>query len=93
MKIRLSEEDIEIFKLTAIGRAYLEYNEKIGGKAFGYSVGMPVKAVEVIDQLGGLAEMYGECIRREITWEELLQWDGHSDELPTKEPQNGSGQL
>lgn len=33
------------------------------------------------EKYGGIAKMYRECIRRGIAWEELLQWDGHSDEI------------
>ena len=71
--------DREIYNLTEEGRAYLQYNEVIGGDSFGFTVGMPVEADPEL--YGGIAGMYQECIRREITWEELLQWDGHSDEL------------
>ena len=73
-----SREDLELFSLSENGVAYLEYNQKIGGSPFGCTIGMPVVDLE---QYGGLSGMYRECIRRQIPWEELLQWDGHSDEL------------
>ena len=75
----IDDIDREIYNLTGEGRAYLQYNEVIGGDPFGFTVGMPVEADPEL--YGGIAGMYQECIRREITWEELLQWDGHSDEL------------
>ncbi len=77
----LSNEDRQIHELTASGRAYLEYYRVTGGEAFGYSIGMPVKAMELIEELGGIEAMYKECIRRGICWEELLDWNGHSDEM------------
>ena len=75
----IDDIDREIYNLTEEGRVYLQYNEVIGGDPFGFTVGMPVEADPEL--YGGIAGMYQECIRREITWEELLQWDGHSDEL------------
>lgn len=75
----IDDIDKEIYNLTEDGRAYLKYNEVIGGDPFGFIVGMPVEADPEL--YGGIAGMYKECIRREITWEELLQWNGHSDEM------------
>ena len=75
----IDDIDREIYNLTEEGRAYLQYNEVIGGDPFGFTVGMPVEADPEL--YGGIAGMYQECIRREITWEEFLQWNGHSDEM------------
>lgn len=75
----IDDIDKEIYNLTEDGRAYLQYNEVIGGDPFGFTVGMPLEADP--EPYGGIAGMYRECIRREITWEELLQWNGHSDEM------------
>lgn len=58
---------------------YIDYNREVGGEPFGFTTGMPVEADP--DKYGGISEMYRECIRRGVAWEELLQWDGHSDEL------------
>lgn len=74
----ISQVDREIFSCTDIGRAYLEYNRQIGGDPFGFTTGMPLID---LDLYGGIAGMYQECIKQGKTWEELLQWDGHSDEL------------
>ena len=75
----IDDIDREIYNLTEEGRAYLQYNEVIGGDPFGFTVGMPLEADP--EPYGGIAGMYQECIRREITWEEFLQWNGHSDEM------------
>lgn len=63
----------------SIGASYLDYNREVGGEAFGFTTGMPIEADP--EKYGGIAKMYRECIRRGIAWEELLQWDGHSDEI------------
>lgn len=75
----IDDIDREIYNLTEDGQAYLQYNEAIGGDPFGFTVGMPLEADPEL--YGGIAGMYRECIRREITWEEFLQWNGHSDEM------------
>lgn len=82
MKIEYDQEDLEMFSLNPQGRAYLEYNEKVGGKPFGLSIGMPV--LEINEKYGGIVGMYHECIKQGKTWEELLGWDGHSDEIPAE---------
>ncbi len=63
----------------SIGGSYLDYNREVGGEAFGFTTGMPKEADP--EKYGGIAKMYRECIRRGMAWEELLQWDGHSDEM------------
>lgn len=63
----------------SIVASYIDYNREVGGKPFGFTTGMPLEADP--EKYGGIAKMYRECIRRGITWEELLQWNGHSDEL------------
>lgn len=78
-KMRINAIDKKLYSMHEIGKAYLEYNHVIGGEPFGYTVGMPVSADPEI--YGGVAGMYNECVKRGITWEELLQWSGHSDEL------------
>lgn len=78
-KIEYSEEDREFMSLNPQGRAYLEYNDKVGGEPFGLSLGMP--DLEIDEKYGGIVGMYHECIKQGITWEELLDWNGHSDEL------------
>lgn len=79
-KIEYDDVQEEIFKETPIGRAYWEYNEKVGGKPFGYCTGMPV--IKIDEDYGGLVGLYHECIKQGKTWEELLQTTGNWDELP-----------
>ena len=79
-KIEYTKTDIEIFKLTSIGRAYLEYNDKVGGEPFGYCTGMP--DFEIEERYGGIEGLYEECIKQGKTWEELLNTTGKWDELP-----------
>lgn len=69
MKVLLSKEDIELYNLTDEGKAYLEYNDKVGGEPLGYTTGMP--NIDII-------ETYKICIKKGITWQELLvepKWD------------------
>lgn len=80
MKRNLSQFEIEILELTPEGRKYLEYNEKVGGNPFGYSIGMP--DFEIEEKYGGIEGLYDECIKRKVTWEKLLDTDGKYDELP-----------
>ena len=79
-KIEYDEDDIEIFKMTPIGRAYLEYNEAVGGEPFGECVGMP--DFDIDKMYGGIVGLYHECIKQGKTWEELLQTSGKWDEIP-----------
>lgn len=82
-KIEYDEVDIEIFEMTAIGRAYLEYNEKVGGEPFGNCIGMP--EFEIDKKYGGLVGLYHECIKKGKTWQELLGTDGKWEEIPAEE--------
>lgn len=82
-KIEYTKTDIEIFKLNSIGRAYLGYNDKVGGEPFGYCTGMP--DFEVEEKYGGIEGLYEECIKQGKTWEELLNTTGKWDELPEME--------
>lgn len=79
-KIEYDEVQVEIFNMSPIGRAYLEYNEAVGGEPFGYTTGMPV--VDIEKDYGGIIGLYRECIRLGKTWEELLGTDGRWDEIP-----------
>lgn len=79
-KIEYDNVQKEIFELTPVGKAYLRYNEEIGGEPFGYTVGMP--DIDIEKEYGGLIGLYNECIKQGKTWEELLQTTGNWDELP-----------
>lgn len=82
-RVKYDKVQEEIFALTPHGRAYLEYNEKVGGEPFGYTTGMSV-AVDIDKEYGGLVGMYHECIKQGKTWEELLGTSGVADEIPVK---------
>lgn len=74
-KKRLSKVDIELMKRDEIGRAYLEYNDKVGGEPFGFSEGTPY--------VEDLVKLYMECIQKDKTWQELLDVVGvRFDEIP-----------
>lgn len=79
-KIVYDKTQKEIFSLTPVGRAYLEYNEKVGGEPFGYGIGMA--DVDIDKEYGGLVGLYHECIKQGKTWEELLKTSGKWDEIP-----------
>ncbi len=78
-KQRISRWERERLSQTAEGRAYLEYNEKVGGEPiglivpFGYPPGVPER--------GGVIAVYEECIEKGVTWEELLGWNPPDDAL------------
>jgi len=63
---------IEGIQSTEEGRMYLKYNEIIGGKRIGLTIpsGYPKGVLE----MGGEIKVYEECIKRGITWEELLNY-------------------
>ena len=85
LKDSLAEEDKKLLRAVSgadprsIAASYLDYNREVGGEPFGFTTGMPIEADP--EKYGGIAKMYRECIKRGVTWEELLQWDGRSDEL------------
>lgn len=80
-QIKYDKVQKEIFKSTPIGRAYLEYNEKVGGEPFGYCTGMDLD-VDIDKEYGGIVGLYHECIKQRKTWEELLGTSGKWDEIP-----------
>lgn len=82
-KVKLTEEDEMIYSFTPQGKAYLEYNEAVGGEPFGECMGMPDLQIE--EKYGGVVGLYHECIKQGKTWQELTGWNGHSDEIPLNE--------
>lgn len=78
-KVKLNAFDIEILNESDEGKKYLEYNSKVGGEPFGYCEGMPDLGIE--DNFGGVVGLYEECMKRNITWQELLKTSGKYDEL------------
>lgn len=75
-KKKLTELQIENFEMTEEGRAYLEYNEKVGGEPIGLVV--PFGYPPGVDRMGGPIEVYKRCIAMDMQWERLLgfqDWD------------------
>lgn len=68
-KIKLLPEQIEIYQMDEEGKAYLEYNEKVGGEPFGYSF----DGLSLVGKFDNITELYKECIKQNKTWEELLK--------------------
>ena len=72
MKIAYKKWEIEQFWESEEGRKYLEYNEKVGGEPIGLI--MPIGYPAGVEEMGGVIAVYEECIRRGITWEDLLDF-------------------
>lgn len=72
MKVKLDKADIEIFKMDEEGRTYLEYNDKAGGEPIGLI--QPFGYPSGVEEMGGVIAVYKECIKKGITWEELLDF-------------------
>lgn len=77
-KIEYDKSDIELFNMDEEGRKYLEYNEKVGGEPIGFVV--PFGLPDGVDEMGGVIAVYDECIKRGITWEELLKIETPPDD-------------
>lgn len=83
MRIEYDEVDTKLFSMSKEGKAYLEYNEKVGGEPFNdLCIGAPDFKIE--EKYGSIEGLYKECIKQGKTWEELLQTTGKWDELPPK---------
>jgi hypothetical protein len=68
-KVKLLPEEIEMYQLDEEGKAYIEYNEKVGGEPFGYSF----DGLSLVGKFDNITELYKECIKQNKTWEELLK--------------------
>lgn len=75
--MKLSRYEIEQHEKTKEGRAYLEYNEKVGGEPIGLTI--PFGYPEGVKEKGGVVKVYQECIRKGVTWEELLNYEEDPD--------------
>lgn len=78
-KIQYDAEDLEMFNESEEGRKYVEYNEKVGGEPIGLIV--PIGYPAGVEEMGGVIAVYEECIRRGITWEELLDFNPPEDAI------------
>lgn len=76
-KIEHEDWQIELFKESDEGKKYLEYNEKVGGEPLGLTV--PFGYPDGFERYGSVAAVYDECIKRGITWEELLDFHPPED--------------
>lgn len=77
LKFKLRPEQIELLKQDEEGKAYLEYYEKIGGEPIGLTV--PIGYPEGVQEMGGVIPVYKECIKKGVTWEELLNYKGYDE--------------
>ncbi len=75
-KNSLSKVDIKILSSTPEGKAYVEYNKRIGGDILGLEVpnGYPPPVQEYLDKGHTLEELYRECIEAGVSWEERFSW-------------------
>ena len=78
-KIEYDSVDLKYFNETEEGRKYLEYNDKVGGEPIGLIV--PFGYPEGVEEMGGVIAVYNECIKRKITWEELLEYNPPEDAI------------
>ena len=62
----------ECYEKTEEGRAYLAYYDATGGGEIGYM--QPTGYPDGVEQMGGPTAVYRECVKRGITWEELLHF-------------------
>ncbi|AZK44783.1 hypothetical protein [Paenibacillus lentus] len=72
-KNELTPEEIELYELDEEGKAYLEYNDKVGGKPLGMIV--PFGYPKGVEEMGGVIAVYKECIKQGKTWEDLLGYE------------------
>lgn len=79
MKRKLTPFDREIMSKTAEGRAYLEYNDKVGGEPIGLTV--PFGYPPGVDEAGGVVAVYRKCIELGVTWEKFLKYKPPSDAI------------
>lgn len=73
MKVKLEPDEVKLLQADDEGKAYLEYNDKVGGEPIGLTV--PCGYPDGVDEMGGVIAVYKECIKQKRTWEELLGCD------------------
>ena len=76
-KIQYEDWEIKLFKETEEGQKYLEYNDKVGGEPI--SLIVPFGYPEGVEEMGGVIAVYNECIKKGITWEDLLDYHPPED--------------
>ena len=76
-KVEYEDWEIRLFNKDEEGRKYLEYNDKVGGEPLGLIV--PIGYPHGVEEMGGVIAVYDECIKRGITWEDLLDYHPPED--------------
>lgn len=76
-KIQYEDWEIKLFEGSEEGQKYLEYNDKVGGEPI--SMIVPFGYPEGVEKMGGVIAVYDECIKRGITWEDLLDYHPPED--------------
>ena len=69
--------DLKFLNETEEGRKYLEYNDIVGGEPIGLIV--PFGYPPGVEEMGGEIAVYNVCIKRGITWEDLLDYHPPKD--------------
>lgn len=77
--MNLSKPQIELFNMDDEAKAYLKYNDLIGGEPIGLTV--PFGYPDGVESIGGVVAVYDECIKQGKTWEELLNYEEPPDEV------------
>lgn len=72
-KIELSKGQTELLNMDDEGKAYIKYNDAVGGEPIGLTV--PFGYPDGVDKNGGVVSVYEKCIKQGITWEELLHYE------------------
>lgn len=73
MKHKIDTWIREIHEQSEDGRAYLAYNEKVGGPPIGLF--RPFGYPDGVEAMGGPSAVYAECIAQGRTWEDLLNYE------------------
>lgn len=80
-KNTLTKHDKQILNQSPEGRAFIKYNELIGGDNLGLNVpwGYPPSVQDYLDEGHTIEEIYRECIKAMISWEERFSCYIESD--------------
>ena len=70
--MRLTEKEKKILQ-DEEELAYQEYKKKVGGEPIGLII--PFGYPPGVEEKGGVIAVYKECIKKGVTWEELLNYN------------------
>lgn len=79
MKIELTKDEVKNLQKSEVGRAYLEYNEKVGGEPI--ELFMPSGYPGDLETEDDVIKAYKECIAKGVTWEDLLDYHMPDDAI------------